>query len=194
MPTSLEEPRTPGAPIVKGRAIGQTFVGALVDQKQRDKWKDGKPDVKDDGKVRQELVVTLIAMPGTTTPAGLAGNEAVPAPGDKVRMILSGALFHDWIEAKRDHPGLQTGDVVTWTLEYGQAFTGPGAPVGGKLTTQDEVNAVDTRTRSVGIYGTLTLRRPTSEEAKWATLADEAYHASKRAPVSLEADDEEEPF
>jgi hypothetical protein len=187
---------------VKRTALGQTFVGALVVLRQRDVMKRNdrtgltEPVAKNDGsgKNRQELVLTLVAMPGTTTPAGLAGVEAIPEPGDKVRLILRGASFGQWIEAKRDHGGLETGDVVSLVTEYGQAFNGPGSAIGPKLTTQAEVDAVP-RGTSVGIYGTLTLRKPTPAEAKWAELADAAYFEQRaRTPIADPGADDDEPF
>jgi hypothetical protein len=200
MPTSLEEPRTPGAPVVKRTAIGERFIGALVSVQQRDVMKRNdvtgvmEPKMKANNKARQELVVTAIVMPGTTAMAGIGDNNAVPSPGDKVRLILRGAAFSQWIDAKKNLDGLQTGDVVEQITEYGQAFIGEGTPSGPKLTTNEQINAVP-RGQSVGVYGPLTLRRPTPAETEWAEKADAAYQeqrAASRQTTSLE--DDEEPF
>ena len=88
MPTSLDEPRTPGAPVVKRTRLGETFIGALVSVQQRDVLKrdeatgDMRPVMKTNGKARQELVLTLITMPGTTAMAGIGDSTSVPEPGD----------------------------------------------------------------------------------------------------------------
>lgn len=185
MGTSLDDgARGPGLPVVKRTAIGQTFVGALVAVEQRDVLKEGQRVVKDNGKARQELVLTVMAMPGTTAPAGIGDTTAVPNPGDLVRVILRGAAFGQWIEARKTHGQLETGDVVTQTTEYGQAYNAEGQPSGPKLTTQAECDAVP-RSKSLGIYGSLTLRKPQPAEATWAQQADAAYHArQQQTPIA----------
>lgn len=193
MPTSLDEPRSPGAPVVKRTALGQRFIGALVRMEQRGVLKNGQPVVRDDGKPRQELVLTLLAMPGTTAPAGIGDTTSTPAPGDTVRLILRGAAFGQWIEARKNHGTLETGDVVEQVTEYGQAYDANGVPTGPKLTTQEQINAVP-RQQALGIYGTLTLRKPTAGEAEWASKADAVHHATQqRTPIGGGYSDEE-PF
>ena len=59
------------------------------------------PIVKPNGKHAQELVVTCLTLPNTTSPAGLGDDESVPEPGTIVRLILKGKAFGDWIEAKK---------------------------------------------------------------------------------------------
>lgn len=192
MPTPLDEPRTPGAPVVKRTALGQRFIGALVRMDQRGVLKNGQPSLRDDGRQRQELVLTLLVMPGTTAPAGIGDTTVVPSPGDTVRLILRGASFGQWIEARKSHGSLETGDVVEQLTEYGQAYNADGVPVGPKLTTQDQINAVP-RQQALGIYGSLQLRKPTADEGEWATKADAAHHASTpRTP--LDEHDDRAPF
>jgi hypothetical protein len=184
---------------VKRTAIGQHFVGALVNVQQRPIMKRDQrtgelgPVVKPDGKHKQELVLTLIAMPGTTAPAGLGDTTVVPTPGDKVRLILRGRSFGDWIEAKKGHGALQTGDVVEQTTDHGQAYDSAGAPTGNRLTTQAEIDNLP-RQQTFGIYGTLTLRKPTPAEAEWATKADEAHHEVVQQARTVIDDEAEEPF
>lgn len=197
MPITLDEPRAPGAPVIKRQRIGEHFVGALVTTQQRDVLKDGKPALKDDGKPRQELVLTLVAMPGTTCTAAIGDKAAVPNPGELVRLILRGGGFGDWIEARKSHGELQVGDVVEQTIEYAQAYITTGSqtsPTGPKLTTQDQANAVP-RSQSLGFYGPLSLRRATPDEGAWVTAAEQAYHA-QRARISAEPanDIPDEPF
>ena len=147
MPITIDEPRAPGHPVVKRQAIGECFIGALVRQEQRavqKKADDGsmQPVLKADGKPRQELVLTLVAMPGTTSPAGLGDTTAVPNPGDVVRLILRGGGFAAWLDAKKSlGRGLQVGDVVTETTEFAQVYDAWSAPSGGKITDQAAVHA-----------------------------------------------------
>jgi hypothetical protein len=198
MPTSLEEPRTPGAPVVKRTAIGQRFVGALVALEQRNVLKRNaagvmEPVMKPDGiKAKQELVLTLIAMPGTTAPAGLGDTTAVPEAGDTVRLILRGKAFGEWIEAKKTHGPVATGDVVEQSTTHGQAYDAAGQATGPKLTTQAEIDALP-RHQIFGIYGPLTLRKPTAAEAEWATKADAAHH-DQRPRTIIDDDGPEDPF
>lgn len=194
MPITLDEPRAPGAPVVKRQRIGERFVGALVTTQQRDVLKDGKPALKDDGKPRQELVLTLVAMPGTTCTAAIGDKAAVPNPGEVVRLILRGGGFGDWIEARKSHGELQVGDVVEQTIDHAQAYDAQGKPSGQKLTTQEQANAVP-RSQSLGFYGPLALRRAAGDEMQWVTEAEQAYHA-QRARISAEPanDIDQEPF
>ena len=184
MPITLDEPQGPRIPVMKRQRIGDTVVGAVVRTTQRDVMKDGAPVPKDpgnpDGKKRQELVVTIVTLPGTTMPAGIGQDTpaAVPAAGDVCRMILRGASFGQWIEAKNGLGGqLQVGDIVTQTLDHAQVYNAQGAPAGGKLTTQAEVDAVP-RGQSVGVYGPLTLRRAAPAEAQWVQMAEAEYLAA----------------
>lgn len=178
-PITLDEPQGPRVPVMKRQRIGDTVTGAVVRTVQRDVLKDGQPALKDNGKPSQELVVTIVVLPGTTMPAGIGQDTpaAVPAPGDVTRMILRGASFGQWIEAKNGLGGqLQVGDIVTQTLDHAQVYNAQGAPAGGKLTTQAEVDAVP-RGQSVGVYGPLTLRRAAPAEAQWVQMAEAEYLA-----------------
>lgn len=163
-----------GYPVVKRQRIGETFVGAVVRTEQRPVLKDGEQVLKPNGKPRMELVVTALAMPGTTAPAGIRDNTAVPAPGDRVRLILRGGAFGQWIEAGDALGGLQVGDVVTQVTEWAQAYDANGGPKGPKMTTQAEIDALP-RSTTVGIYGPLTLRRAAPGEESWVTAAEAAY-------------------
>lgn len=183
MPITLDEPQGPRVPVMKRQRIGDTVTGAVVRTVQRDVMKDGAPVPKDlsnpDGKKRQELVVTIVVLPGTTMPAGIGQDQpaAVPAPGDVCRMILRGLSFGQWIEAKGTLGQLQVGDIVTQTLDHAQVYNAQGAPTGPKLTTQAEVDAVP-RGQSVGVYGPLTLRRAAPADAQWVQAAEAEYLAA----------------
>lgn len=202
---TLEEPRAAGYPVVKRTGIGQTFNGAILKAEPRDRLKRGddgsmQPIVKANGKHAQELVVTCLALPGTTAPAGLGDSEGVPEPGTIVRLILKGKAFGDWIEAKRSLPDgtVAVGDVVTQTTSVAQVYDAQGAPSGPELTEQSAVDQARTKGRSVGIYGPLTLRAP-KEGSEWADKAIAAYKAMQ-APIPAETaaptpdDDDEPPF
>lgn len=187
MPIELHEPTKARTPVLRRKALGQTAITMLIDTPvQRDQLKRNpvtntdEPVLKPNGKAKQELVVELLTLPGTTMPAGLGDEVAIPVAGDIVRTILKGGAFGQWIEAKNAHGGLQVGDVVIITTTYGQAYDAHGAPIGPKLETQAEVDAVP-REKTLGLYGDLTLRRPTPEEAVWVAKAEAAYHAKRQA-------------
>jgi hypothetical protein len=179
MPIQLDEPRAPGLPVVKRTAIGEKFVGAIVRFNSRDLIKNGAPALKSDGKPRQELVVTCVTLPGTTAPAGIGRDTPnhIPQPGELVRLILKGAAFGQWIEAKNSLGGpLEVGDLVAQVTEHAQRFDADGNPVGSKLTTNDELNAVP-RGQSVGVYGTLAIKKGTDPAV--TAQAEAAYHATE---------------
>lgn len=202
---SLEEPRAAGSPVVKRTALGQKFVGAVVEAKSRDRLKRGPdgsmtPIVKPNGKHSQELVVTCVTMPGTTAPAGLGEDESVPEPGDIVRLILKGKAFGDWIEAKRDLPGksLAVGDIVTTTTELAQVYDAQGNTSGGEIRDQALIDQARSRGRSVGIYGPLTLNAADST-SEWVAKAVAAYKAMQQpipaeTPAGTHNYEEEPPF
>lgn len=195
MPITLDDHTGQGGtPVVKRTAIGETFIGAVVKTQQRDVLKDGSPALKDNGKPRQELVVHVITMPGTTSPAGISGTVAVPEPGEPVRLILRGASFGGWIEAKNALGALHVGDVVTQITDSGQVYDAQGRPEGRQLTTQAEIDAVP-RSRTLGIYGPITLRRATPDEAKWVEAAEAAYMDADRITVpAVDVAGDEDPF
>jgi hypothetical protein len=187
MPITLDDPNTGGtrSPILKRRAIGETFTGALVKTpEQRDILKDGQPVLKDNGKPRQELVITLVALPGATMAAGIGDTPpAVPAAGDVVRTILKGLAFSQYIEAKNSLGGShQVGDIFTLTTTHGQAYDANGRPSGGQLNTQAECDAVP-RQQTLGMYGDITVRRATAAEAQWVQMAEAEYLAQTATPL-----------
>lgn len=201
MPIELQEdaPRI-STPVVKRQRFGDKFVGAVVRIEQRDVQKRDettgvlKPQLKANGRARQELVVHCIAMEGTTSVAGIADNNAIPQPGTECRLILRGGAFGDWIEARKTHRGgsLNVGDVVVQKVEYAQAYTADGTPKGGKITTQAEADALP-RTTSVGFYGPLTLHEPKDQAV--VAAAEAAYHKSTDVVLDAPAGEpDEDPF
>lgn len=191
MTITLEEAGTTRTPVLRRKRIGEEFVGALVRTTQRDVLKrddatgTDRPVLKANGKPRQELVVTLVTI-SSTMAAGLGEEVAVPEPGDVVRSILKGGGFGQWIEANGLLKPRQVGDIVTLTSEWGQAYDAHGAPTGDKLTTQAQLDAVP-RERSLGVYGSVAIRRATPAETEWVTAAETAYHDAQ--PVVVLDDD-----
>ena len=191
MTITLEEAGTTRTPVLRRKRIGEEFVGALVRTTQRDVLKRDevsgvdRPVLKANGKPRQELVVTLVTI-SSTMAAGLGEEVAVPEPGDIVRSILKGGGFGQWIEANGLLKPRQVGDIVTLTSEWGQAYDAHGAPTGDKLTTQAQLDAVP-RERSLGVYGSVAIRRATPAETEWVTAAETAYHDAQ--PVVVLDDD-----
>jgi hypothetical protein len=181
MHISLQEEHTTGTPVVKRTAIGETFIGAIIKFERRDVLRDGQPVLKDNGKPRQELVLHLIAMPGTTAPAGIRDDVDVPAPGEPVRMILRGRSYGDWIEATRNHT-LHVGDVVTQVTDRAVTYSASGAAE-REITTQAELDSVP-RGKTVGVYGSLAVRSAAPPEAAWVQLAEAAYMAADRTPLA----------
>ncbi len=185
--TTIELPSNTGdaprIPVLKRRTIGETFVGMLIDTPdQRDKLKDDKTVLKPNGRPRQELVVPLIALPGTTMMAGLGDDIGVPTAGDVVRAILKGKAFSEWIDAIKGLSPHHVGDVIQMITTHAQAYDSDGRPMGQEIRTQAEADAVP-RGRTLGFYGSITVRRSTPDEAGWVAKAAEAYHARNQITV-----------
>jgi hypothetical protein len=185
----LGEQFTPGHPVVKRTAIGQKFVGAVVNIERRNRTKRGDdgvsvPLVRSDGKPRQELIVTCLVMPGTDAPAGIGDEQGIPETGDTVRLILKGKSFADWIQAEKAlGRQLQVGDCVKQRTNSAQVYDADGNPKGQPLTTNEEVEAVP-RSQTVGIYAELKLEPGTGE---WIDKAEAAYRAATAVPLTASA-------
>lgn len=175
MPIELTSPTTARTPVLRRRQLGESFVGALVDFESRQQIRDDKPLVKANGKPRMELVVTMVTLPGATMAAGLGDEESVPEPGDVVRVILKGGGYGQWIDADKAIKPRQVGDIVVLTSDHGQVYSASGAPEGQPLTTQDEVTAAKMKGKTVGIYGSITIRRATPAEVEWVSKAEATY-------------------
>lgn len=187
MAIPLGEQFTPGHPVVKRTAIGQKFVGAVCNIERRDRTRRNnqtgmiEPVIKSDGKPRQELVITCLAMPGSDAPAGIGDEQGVPEVGDPVRLILKGKSFADWITAEKElGRQLQVGDTVKQRTNSAQVYDADGNPKGQPLTTQAEVDAVP-RANTVGIYGELKLEPGVGE---WIDKAEAAYRAANTTTLS----------
>lgn len=185
MPIQLEEERQPGLPVVKRTALGQVFNGAIVrvEQRNRQKRDDATKALTNvinprTGKPSQELVVTCLTLPGTTSPVGLGDDEHTPETEELVRLILKGKGFGDWIESKGElgRP-INVGDIVIQKTTFAQVYNQDGEATGKEITDQATLNAVP-RGKSVGVYGTLEVRAP-KDGSDWTVKAEDAYHATK---------------
>lgn len=186
MAIPLGESFTPGHPVVKRTAIGELFIGAVVNVERRNRQRRNdrtgvmEPVLKADGKPRQELVVTCVTMPDTTSPAGIGDTVTVPEPGTLVRLILKGKSFADWIQAEKElGRQLQVGDVVKQRTDSAQQYDAHGDPKGELLTTQAQLDAVP-RNVTVGVYAKLKLEAGSGE---WVDKAEAAYRAATAIPL-----------
>lgn len=186
MAITLGEQRAPGAPVVKRTAIGQVFNGAVFNIERRNRQRrteDGVmvPVLRADGNPKQELVVHCLVMEDTTAPAGIGDEVGIPEVGERVRLILKGKAYADWIQAEKElGRQLQVGDFVRQVTTSAQAYDAHGAPKGKLITTQAEVDALP-RSTSVGIYGDLKLSQGSGE---WVTKAEAAYRAATATPLN----------
>jgi len=191
MPIEIPDTSTgEGHPVVNARAIGQTFTGYLCGEPltRGRQGPDGDPVLKPNGQPAKELVVTLIAGPGSTM---VTGTVATPTPitaGETVRLILRGGGFAEWITAKSAGPKpLQVGDCVTMNCDRAVIYTTGGSPK--TVTTPAEVDAAPRGTQ-IGHYSSITIERSTDDAMTLA--AENAYRAS--AAITLESDADVEAF
>ena len=87
------------APVIRQQRLGEIANLAVVRTEQRDRLRrnlsSGEMETIPNGtdrqgraKVKQEMVLHAVAMPGTTMEARLGEEGGVPTPGDRVRLIL----------------------------------------------------------------------------------------------------------
>lgn len=190
MGIALETERPPALPVVKRTALGQKFFGAIVKVDQRPRRKKDETTgamvdlIKADGKVRQELVLTCLTLPGTTASVGLGEDEYVPEPEALVRLILKGKAFADWIQTKATlNRPVNVGDTIIQITDRAQVYDAQGNPSGPEITDQEKLSAVP-RGRSVGIYGPITVQAP-KDGSPWVAKAEAAYHSLK-TPIAAE--------
>ncbi len=169
--------RGPGTYVVKRTELGERFIGAIIKTEQRDVLKDGAAQINErTGKPRQELVVHAIALPGTTALVGRGDDHRKPEVGEEVRIIFRGGGFGAFIEARKTHRNngaLQVGDLIATSSDYAQAYDANGAPTGDRLTTQEAINALKLRGKTVGLYGAVQLAEP--RDHQWTQAAEKAY-------------------
>jgi hypothetical protein len=177
-------------PIIKHQRIGESCKLAVVRWEQRDRLRKDPgtqqmvkiPNGVDRSgapKFKQELVIQAVAISGDML-AAIGDNSGVPAPGDRVRVILKAKGFGDWIEARKAHRGgkFNVGDVLVMSTDKAQQYDQNGTPKGAEIRTQAEAEAVP-RNTTVGFYGSLSL--VPGQEAGWIEAAEAAYRNDENA-------------
>jgi len=180
-----------GAPVIRRQRLGEIAQLAVVRTEQRDRLHrnlaSGEMETIPNGsdrqgrpKVKQEMVIHAVAMPGTTMEARLGEEGGVPTPGDRVRLILKAKAFGDWIEARRSHRKgkLNVGDVLTLETRWAQQYDQDGNPKGTKIEDQAAADAVP-RHVTIGFYGPLSLME--GRESRWIEAAEQAYRDDEAA-------------
>jgi hypothetical protein len=196
MAIQLEDTTRQSYPVIRHQLIGEMAQLALIRWEQRDRLmldhdnnyvripngvgRDGQP------KFKQELVIHCITMPGTTMEVKQGDEFICPAPGDRVRLILKGKAFGNWIEARKTHRNgkLQVGDVIITGTDQAQAYDQTGKPKGNPIKDQQEALKIP-RGTTVGFYGPLELAE--NPHLQWVTAAEEAYLADQRAEQQAKA-------
>ena len=174
-----------GAPVIRQQRFGEVATLAIVRTEQRDRLRKNLasgemepiPNGKDrqgNPKVKQEIVIHCVALPGTSMEAKLGDEASVPAPGDRVRVILKAKGFGDWIEARKGHRKgkLNVGDLLTLATRWAQQYDQDGNPKGNKIETQAEADAVP-RNVTIGFYGPISLSE--GSDPAWIEAAEQAY-------------------
>jgi hypothetical protein len=175
-------------PIVKHQRIGESCKLAVIRWEQRDRLRkdpgtqqmvkipngvdrSGRP------KFKQELVIQAVAIAGDMV-AAIGDSSGVPAPGDRVRVILKAKGFGDWIEARKGHRGgkFHVGDVLMMSTDKAHQYDQNGK--GAEIRTQSDADAVP-RNTTLGFYGSLSLAP--GQEARWIDAAEAAYRDDENA-------------
>ena len=177
-------------PIIKHQRIGESCKLAVIRWEQRDRLRkdpgtqqmvkipngvdrSGRP------KTKQELVIQAVAISGDMV-AAIGDSSGVPAPGDRVRVILKAKGFGDWIEARKSHRGgkFNVGDVLLMSTDKAQQYDQNGTPKGPEIRTQADADAVP-RSATLGFYGSMSLAP--GQEARWIDAAEAAYRDDESA-------------
>ena len=202
MAIELNDGARSSAPVIRQQRLGEIANLAVVRTEQRDRLRrnlsSGEMETIPNGtdrqgraKVKQEMVLHAVAMPGTTMEARLGEEGGVPTPGDRVRLILKAKGFGDWIEARRSHRKgkLNVGDVLMLETRWAQQYDQDGNPKGTKIEDQAAADAVP-RNVTIGFYGPLSLKE--GSESRWIEAAEQAYRddeAAERQQRSIPLDD-----
>ena len=177
-------------PIVKHQRIGESCKLAVIRWEQRDRLRKDPGtqqmvkipngvDRNNRPKFKQELVIQAVAIAGDMV-AAIGDSSGVPAPGDRVRVILKAKGFGDWIEARKGHRGgkFNVGDVLLMSTDKAQQYDQNGTPKGPEIRTQADADAVP-RNTTLGFYGTIALAP--GQEVRWIEAAEAAYRDDENA-------------
>ena len=177
-------------PIIKHQRIGESCKLAVIRWEQRDRLRKDPGtqqmvkipngvDRNNCPKFKQELVIQAVAISGDMI-ASIGDKSGVPAPGDRVRVILKAKGFGDWIEARKAHRGgkFNVGDVLVMSTDKAQQYDQNGTPKGAEIRTQSDADAVP-RSATLGFYGTIALAP--GQEAAWIEAAETAYRDDENA-------------
>jgi hypothetical protein len=177
-------------PIIRRQSIGETCKLAVIRWEQRDQLKDDEVtgqkvkipngfDRSGRPKFKQELVIHAVAIAGDML-AAIGDRSGVPAPGDRVRVILKGKGFGDWIDARKVHRGgkFNVGDVMLLATTHAQPWNSNKTAKGPELRSQADADALP-RGTTVGFYGTLSLAP--GQETRWIDAAEAAYKNDENA-------------
>jgi len=177
-------------PIIKHQRIGESCKLAVIRWEQRDRLRKDLStqqmvkipngvDRNNRPKFKQELVIQAVAISGDMV-AAIGDSSGVPAPGDRVRVILKAKGFGDWIEARKGHRSgkFNVGDVLIMSTDKAQQYDQNGTAKGPEIKTQAEADAVP-RNTTIGFYGSLSLLP--SQEARWIDAAETAYRDDENA-------------
>jgi hypothetical protein len=199
MPIELSDNRIPSAPVLRHQVIGEIACVSLIRFEQRDRLRKNpatnqmekiQNGIRQDGspKYRQELVVHGVAMDGTTMQCKIGDDMHTPAAGERVRLILKGKSFGNWIEAVKQHRTahgkLAVGDLVYLETTHAQAYDQDGNPKGQEIRDQVQVAAIP-RGVTVGFYGTLQLAPAASPQ--WQEHCEELYHQDEASKARQHA-------
>jgi len=191
MAIPIQENTRTSTPVLRQARIGEVAYLAIIRPEQRNRLiknqATGEMEPIQNGtdssgmpKYKQELVIHGIALPGTTMEAKIGDNSGVPNAGDRVRLILKGRGFADYIEARRGHRRgqLNVGDVLKLETTFAQAYDQSGKPKNPKITSQAEADKLP-RSVTVGFYGPLSLHEPEDEDQCITAAAEEAYSSEQ---------------
>lgn len=188
-----EQTQAQSYPVVKRQAIGEITNLAIIRTEQRErKNAKGEQIMNSRGRPAQELIIHGLVLPGTTAHAGLGDSQSVPNPGDRVRVILKGGGYGQFLDARKTHRNgkLCVGDVFIQRIDWAQAYDQGGAPQGQRITDGQQVVQLRMRGQTVGHYGPIWLQE--SSDPTWVQMAEAEYQSDEdRKRIAL--DDDQQP-
>ena len=156
MPIPLTQPQTPSA---KLPTIGSGIEVAIIGTRRRP-WTEfgtGQPKLGQDGKPREQLVVTGVVVSHQNAVVGEGTGVDRPAQvGEVLTVWLHSHNWFRYIEANRAHGVVNVGDVMLWHYTHDE----PSQQAGANMK----------KVRNV------TLRRPRPEEAPIVAQAERLYY------------------